>query len=55
LFVVEGERFEHGRKVVLFATRSQEVLPPFTAGYAVSAGGTRFLLRSAWAALRPRL
>ena len=45
--VSSGARFEHGSEAMLFATRSQEVLPPFTASYAVSADGNRFLLRSA--------
>ena len=45
--VSSGARFEHGSETMLFATRSQEVLPPFTASYAVSADGNRFLLRSA--------
>jgi serine/threonine protein kinase/Tol biopolymer transport system component len=45
--VSSGARFEHGTETALFATRSPEVLAPFVGSYAVSADGSRFLLRSA--------
>ena len=45
--VSSGSRFEHQTETALFPTRSQEVLAPFLPGYAVSADGSRFLVRSA--------
>ena len=44
--VTSGPRFEHRVERVLFHTRSQEVLTPFAASYAVGSDGTKFLIRS---------
>ena len=51
--VSSASRFEHGAETPLFATRSQEVLAPFVASYAVSADGRRFLVRAASLGVRP--
>jgi hypothetical protein len=39
-------RFEHGRELALFQTRSEQVLAPFAPSYAVAADGRTFLIRS---------
>jgi Tol biopolymer transport system component len=42
--VTSDSRFQHGAELALFHTPPQDVVAPFTASYAVSADGQRFLI-----------